>query len=1793
VKYTAEDVKKLREQLKEKGARYTAEDVQRMKEELYKEPEDKYVFTPPPAVDTDSGLPKSTVQKLKTTKVSFMDAMGKMQQELGVQPRTITPEKTSAEAKKLRTGKEKQNKPKKINPLEDLKSIGSKIVQGAVEIPRGLTNINELIQDFLIKQRKVSPFALLTGKKEGVLSKVAPKQEQYEKDLAMYDEAVKKIGSAVDQSKVGKGSEFIGDVMRSMPKMSLNFIPGVGQLLFAASTAGDYAEQAKQQGATKKQQLLYGALGGVAEVTLNKVLGIIPRMKSILSGEAAKSGVLGKQIIKSALSESVEEGAIDPVMGFAEKFIYNPDKKWVGPDGVVDFGQMGYDAAAGAAMSLLFSALGMPANYYSKKVADAYVKRGRELSQDELNLLKKLYKNDIETHSQQTEQQTKQPKILQLPAAKPTLALPEATTIMQGPVPVTAEERAALKRPVTTPKATQRRQDIQDRLRQIQEIKGAQIPSLPEETVIPPTVPEQYRRETPKTVTKGEAERTGIVKLKTPEQAKAAKLAEPEKIRQMDEKLSQAAKPEQKRPEKFKQVSGKKISKFKRSLEKAPVTEKIRNMLSDEEFLYETRSNKKDAETAYARVERDVDGEMNRLLQDTGKPTESAVDSIEIYAVADKLIRDGRIDDAKAFVTQVRLRVTSTAQALQALAVRDKLSPGGVLITATKMLEESAPKETVKKARTEAKEVSEKVKDINEKAVADILNKLDMGGKDIYANRQELLNMHKARLQEFSEANGYTADKEGTRAFEVVERLRRQDEAAKEIASALGADVIFIRPTSEKNNRFDGATFNGTIFINARATNPAHVVLGHEIMERLAAESPEAFNEFVGTFKNELDATKAAQYRKELAEATQKQLGRELTDADFYREAAGDYSGEMFNNPDMIAKVVKQAPNVAEKIVRIIRNMIAKLKAVVNRSYQVERYVRDAEKVRDAYLKAMGKFAPKLKAPEGTAYSVKRGKTEKFQTKLDRIIRKTANESGVNLKKLIAQHYTETEIAGKTLAQKLTENTGLTAEEAEYLSKQIQDRVREMTEAKKKAYLDSLFKKRTTPSRRKELADRVIELSNMGALGETQYAEILYDKYGIPQLSAEEAQSIVKQAEQIQKIKNVFNRQAAINKMMAEIRSKIPAGAAGKVRAYTLINTLLNPKTIGSRNVMGNISQAIAQRVDRYVMSAIDWTKSAVTGKERKITWRTNRGVIGMYKQFFSDIKTGGASGWEGYSPYGTVSEFKTATQQFRGKHNPLTYLEKALGASLGGAGDYPFYMKAVLDSIGEQSVLRAMNEGYRGKDLKVKAKEYADEIVNSALNVSDYAREALDKANRTGEKATFRDPNIVSTVLKEVHDALNIVGFGEAKRTYAGKVKSKQYGLGDLVVFFSQTPGSLLNIGFEYSPAGILKSVYYIGKGIHDSRKGAGGYNTEKIINGITKAVGGTLFLSGLGYFLTLKGAMTGKGEDDEEARQFLEENGKRSYSVNMTAVFRWFMNGFVEEELNPQDGDKWFTYDWFAPFSFNIGLGSNVAQSAKKESLKTGQTLKETFPNVMWKASLETLYDDNTVSNLLMPFRGYEPMSSLKQTFINSVSRFVPLGSILNMVRQITDNAARSTKSSDVRIQVMNIIKNRIPGLSKTLPEIITTTGSTKELYQGGTNNFLNVVLNPGFIKQYKETPGTKLLIDLYESTGKTTQFPRKARKSISVYGQTIELTDAQQAELQKYIGYSTMLTVNALTEQRAFNRLSDEEKVEAIYTVLNEIGNNGEEHMARVLGIKKPPPKLKGFKETEKPKFKAVKP
>lgn len=216
----------------------------------------------------------------------------------------------------------------------------------------------------------------------------------------------------VDVDSVSTTGKYMGGLLESFSAMQVYFIPGIGPImgkaLYGLQAAGSYALKAREDEATPEQQLLYGAVGGATEVTLQSLLKIIPGMKKLFNTPVGAP--YAKRAAMNLLSEGFEEGITSPITNLAEKYIYNPDKPWFGENGVINPLEIGLDALGGAIMSGMFSALSLPASFRSHQRAENIVNEGNEVTPTEFNALVREYVEDLETVKQT------QPELLLLPA---------------------------------------------------------------------------------------------------------------------------------------------------------------------------------------------------------------------------------------------------------------------------------------------------------------------------------------------------------------------------------------------------------------------------------------------------------------------------------------------------------------------------------------------------------------------------------------------------------------------------------------------------------------------------------------------------------------------------------------------------------------------------------------------------------------------------------------------------------------------------------------------------------------------------------------------------------------------------------------------------------------------------------------------------------------------------------------------------------------------------------------------------------------------------------------------------------------------------------------------------------------------------------------------------------------------------------------------------------------------------------------------------------------------------------
>jgi N12 class adenine-specific DNA methylase/small basic protein len=294
------------------------------------------------------------------------------------------------------------------------------VAQSAVDIPRVIGHVvDQIVPKSLNKYKnKIVLDALDTLDKS-----IQDKKNYWEEQSKSNDPITNFVGQTVRAAlpvlvtgkiggMIGKGANlagisdaaYMGSKVGQMGEVALPYVERAAQMApFAGYTFGTGAKQAEQEGAAPIQQLAYGTVTSAIE-TLSEEPILSDWITKIGSKEVIQEGAkyatktFGKKVVPyilDSVKEGFQEAMVDPPEAAAAKLIYNKDMPWYGPGGVIDFSQMGQDAAGGVALGVLMTALGLPREYQSRKRAERLIASQQAITQDVINEIKDQVDSDV------------------------------------------------------------------------------------------------------------------------------------------------------------------------------------------------------------------------------------------------------------------------------------------------------------------------------------------------------------------------------------------------------------------------------------------------------------------------------------------------------------------------------------------------------------------------------------------------------------------------------------------------------------------------------------------------------------------------------------------------------------------------------------------------------------------------------------------------------------------------------------------------------------------------------------------------------------------------------------------------------------------------------------------------------------------------------------------------------------------------------------------------------------------------------------------------------------------------------------------------------------------------------------------------------------------------------------------------------------------------------------------------------------------------------------------------------
>ncbi len=609
-------------------------------------------------------------------------------------------------------------------------------------------------------------------------------------------------------------------------------------------------------------------------------------------------------------------------------------------------------------------------------------------------------------------------------------------------------------------------------------------------------------------------------------------------------------------------------------------------------------------------------------------------------------------------------------------------------------------------------------------------------------------------------------------------------------------------------------------------------------------------------------------------------------------------------------------------------------------------------------------------------------------------------------------------------------------------------------------------------------------------------------------LSEDFAKNITERMNKVNAMPDSREKTIEIAKVLRDIDEQLPKTIWRKVSTIQTLAQLLNPKTM-IRNTVGNAIFGGLENISNVLGTPLDTAVSRITGQRTTILPSVKTQIEEGSKGFVEAVE----DALQGIDTKGMGTKFELGTGNTFKKGTLLGKLETGLNVGL-KATDSAFSEAARAESLRQQMIISGATEPTPGM---------------------------IEIADRIAKYRTFQDSNGLSEGFKRIKDGLN-----KLSSFFTG---SSEWGLGDLVLKYSKTPANILARGIDYSPVSAIKAINEATKPLRGKV-----FNQKEFVDALSRGTTGTGLIL-LGYQLNRMGLITGAADKDMDVANLKRDIGQGEYRLNTTALNRFIGSG-NPEDAKAKNGDTFVSWDWAAPTSIMLGVGANVAQN-RGNTADLLTTLMDASVS-----GLSTLVEQPLLTGVKKLTGGYDPVKNIANTLQGTPASFTP--TLGNQLRQLSDNTARSTYNPSFGKEAVNMVKGRLPVSSKGLQPRITTLGKEKEVYPGGSNNLLNVLLNPANVSKNNPTPAAEMVLDIYEKSGEKIQFPRTASTYIMHQGKRIDLTPEQVTELQKYLGEETAKRFDKLALSPAFRNQKPELQAKKLQGILTEINQEAKKNL-----------------------------
>lgn len=373
---------------------------------------------------------------------------------------------------------------------------------------------------------------------------------------------------------------------------------------------------------------------------------------------------------------------------------------------------------------------------------------------------------------------------------------------------------------------------------------------------------------------------------------------------------------------------------------------------------------------------------------------------------------------------------------------------------------------------------------------------------------------------------------------------------------------------------------------------------------------------------------------------------------------------------------------------------------------------------------------------------------------------------------------------------------------------------------------------------------------------------------------------------------------------------------------------------------------------------------------------------------------------------------------------------------------------------------------------------------------------EVLEEANNVGLEAVYQQKTALG-------DKLN--SFKTGKGGWVGKA----------LLPFTQTPSAILDTAINYTPVGLYRG----GKNINEAlaTKGLDSLHAQrKGVNQLASGIVGTGAM-GVGAGLAATGRMTGNLSDDYDTMQMQMQTGQQPYALKV--------------------GDTYNSLEFAQPAAMPLMMGADIYQNKGIDAMD----LLSAAGNSMFSNSyLQGIPDFfNKSKNEQGNFDTGKAFSNVIGQY---ASQLLPFNALANAVNKTIDPIRKDTYDKDFTSKTVKQAMSKYPGLNQMLPTALDSLGNEK-VHNEGMNlplQIFNNFINPSTMTKFTPTKTEQKLLDIYNTTGETSQMPRaNAPTSFSYGGETSYNPTAEEQRLYKEIVKKKMDSVNYNSDAASYEK------------------------------------------------------